>query len=192
MRTWVPIRVLGPRHRHRVSQHLLALGSDDRARRFGHLASDERIQRYVAQMDFDADVIFGVFDRRLRLAAMVHLAFQSEAGAAEFAISVLQRMRGRGVGALLFEHAVTLARNRGIRRLVIHLARDNAPMLAIVKRAGAELAFKGSDAIASLPLASDTLSTQIQEMLGHQAAELDYRLKWQARRLHRSRPRGPI
>jgi ribosomal protein S18 acetylase RimI-like enzyme len=121
---------------------------------------------------------------------MVHLAFQAQGCAAEFGISVLPAVRGRGIGALLFEHAVTLARNRRVHQLLIHLARDNAPMLAIVRRAGAELAFDGSDAIATLPLASDTLGTQIQEMLGHHAAEIDYRLKWQALRLERVRLHG--
>jgi GNAT superfamily N-acetyltransferase len=189
-RSWVPIRALGARHRERVRQHLLALGDSDRARRFGHLASDERIRHYVEQMDFDADALFGVFDRRLRLVALAHLAFQLHDSAAEFGITVLPAMRGRGVGALLFGHAVTLARNRGVHQLVIHLARDNAPMLAIVRRAGAQLAFEGSDAIATLPLASETLGSQMQEMLGHQAAELDYRLKWQALRPDRVPPRG--
>ncbi len=181
-RNWVPIRVLGARHRERVCQHLLALDDEDRARRFGHMASDERIRRYVDSMDFDADAMFGVFDRRLHLGAIVHLAFQPQEGAAEFGISVQPQMRGRGVGALLFEHAVTLARNRSINTLIIHLARENAPMLAIVRRAGAKLAFDGSDAIATLPLPADTLGSQIQEMLGHQAAEFDYRLKMQALR----------
>jgi GNAT superfamily N-acetyltransferase len=189
-RTWVPIRSLGSRHQGRVRQHLLALGSDDRARRFGHHASDERVRHYVDTMDFDGDAIFGVFDRQLRLVAMVHLAFQAQGDAAEFGISVLPSVRGRGVGALLFGHAVTLARNRGVHKLVIHLARDNAPMLAIVRRAGASLAFEGSDAIATLPLACDTLATQMQELLGHQAAELDYRLKRQALRPDRARPRS--
>jgi GNAT superfamily N-acetyltransferase len=189
-RIWVPIRSLGSRHRRRVRQHLLALGSDDRARRFGHHASDERVLHYVDTLDFGGDAIFGVFDRQLRLVAMVHLAFQAPGDAAEFGISVLPSVRGRGVGALLFGHAVTLARNRGVHRLVIHLARDNAPMLAIVRRAGASLAFEGSDAIATLPLAGDTLATQMQELLGHQAAELDYRLKRQALRPDRTRPRS--
>jgi GNAT superfamily N-acetyltransferase len=191
VRNWVPIRALGPRHRERVCQHLLALDDEDRARRFGHLASDERIRHYVDQMDFHADALFGVFDRRLQLVAMVHLAFQPQGGAAEFGISVLPQMRARGVGALLFEHAVTLARNRNVDTLIIHLARDNAPMLAIVRRAGAALAFDGSDAIATLPLPADTLGSQIQEMLGHQAAEFDYRLKLQALRLDTLRPPGP-
>lgn len=188
MRNWVPIRTLGARHRDQVLQHLFALDDDDRARRFGHLASDERIGHYVDQMDFDADALFGVFDRRLRLVAMVHLAFAPQGGSAEFGISVLPQMRGRGVGALLFEHATTLARNRNVDTLIIHLARDNAPMLAIVRRAGAKLAFDGSDAIATLPLPADTLGSQIQEMLGHQAAEFDYRLKLQALRLDALRP----
>jgi GNAT superfamily N-acetyltransferase len=190
-RNWVPIRALGSRHREQVCKHLLALDDEDRARRFGHLASDERIRHYVGQMDFGTDAMFGVFDRRLMLVALVHLAFQPEVTAAEFGISVLPQMRGRGVGALLFEHAITLARNRNIDTLIIHLARDNAPMLAIVRRAGAELAFNSSDAIATLPLPADTLGSQIQEMLGHQAAEFDYRLKLQALRLDTLRPTGP-
>jgi ribosomal protein S18 acetylase RimI-like enzyme len=96
---------------------------------------------------------------------------------------VLPRLRGRGIGALLFEHAVTLARNRGRRSLLIHLARDNAPMMAIVRKAGAEVAFDGSDALATVPLPADTLGSQIQELLGHQAAEFDYRMKLQSLRL---------
>lgn len=181
-RHWVPIRVLGAHHRERVCQHFLALDDQDRARRFGHLVSDERIRHYVDRMDFDADAMFGVFDRRLRLVAVVHLAFEPNGGSAEFGISVQPQMQGRGVGALLFEHAITLARNRGVDTLIIHLARDNMPMLAIVRRSGARMAFDGSDAIATLPLPADTLGSQIQEMLGHRAAELDYRLKLQALR----------
>ncbi len=191
-RSWVPIRILSVRHREQVRQHLLALDGGDRGRRFGHLASDERIGHYVDEMDFGADALFGVFDRRLQLVAMVHLAFAQEGGSAEFGISVLPQMRGRGVGALLFEHAITLARNRSVNTLIIHLARDNASMLAIVRRAGAKLAFDGSDAIATLSLPVDTLGSQIQEMLGHQAAEFDYRLKLQALRLDVFRPIQPV
>ena len=196
VRRWVPIRTLAERHRGRVLAHLLALSADDRARRFGHQVSDERIGRYVEQMDFAADEIYGVFDRRLRLSAMVHLAFGrpgSEASeTAEFGISVLPAMRSRGIGSLLFEHAMTLARNRGVHTLLIHLARDNAAMLAIVRRAGASLAFDGADALATLPLPADTLGSQITELLGHQAAELDYRLKWQVLRLEPTPPRGTV
>jgi GNAT superfamily N-acetyltransferase len=180
-----------------VLEHLLALSEDDRVLRFGHLASDERIQTYVGQLDFDRDELFGVFDRKLRLSAMVHLAFEPAApgtgagpAGAEFGISVLPSLRGRGIGGLLFEHAATLARNRGVRTLLIHLARDNAAMLAIVRRAGATVNFEGPDALASVQLPADTLGSQIQELLGHQAAEIDYRLKLQVLRLDTLRPRS--
>jgi GNAT superfamily N-acetyltransferase len=192
---WVPVRSLGRHHQPKVKAHLLALDDEDRIRRFGHLASDERIQHYVEAMDFDGDAVFGVFDRRLRLGALVHLAFGKPGvetqGTAEFGISVLSRMRGRGVGALLFEHAMTLARNRGVHTLLIHLARDNAPMLRIVQRAGASVTYEGSDAMATLRLPGDTIGSQIQELLDRQAGELDYRVKFQALRFDPARWSGP-
>jgi hypothetical protein len=70
----------------------------------------------------------------------------------------------------------------------IHLARDNAAMLGIVRRAGASLSFEGPDAVAELPLPADTLGSQIEELLGHQAAEFDYRFKLQVLRLDALRP----
>ena len=191
---WVPIRTLSERHRERVVQHLLALTDNDRILRFGHLASDERVRHYAEQLDFTRDKVFGVFNRKLELVAMVHLAFEAATAnlpggaAAEFGVSVLPSQRGRGLGGQLFDHAVTHARNRGVKTLLIHMARDNGAMLAIVRRAGATLRFEGSEALAKLPLPADTLGSQIQELLGHQAAEFDYRLKLQVLRLDAMRP----
>lgn len=189
LRGWAPVRVLGPQHRERVATHLLALEDDDRLLRFGHATTDERIRHYAEQLDFDRDLVFGIFDRRLRLVAMVHLAFDPDRAWAEFGISVNRRARGRGLGGQLFEHAAVHARNRGVRTMLIHMARDNAAMLAIVRQAGALVRFEGQDVRAELPLAEDTLGSQLQELLGHQAAELDYRLKLQALRLDALRPR---
>ena len=43
----VPIRSLGPSHRQRIHNHLLALDEHDRYLRFGYAANDEQIGRYV-------------------------------------------------------------------------------------------------------------------------------------------------
>ena len=51
------------------------MGPDDRYLRFGYIASDGHIGRYVDQLDFDHDEVFGVFNRRLDLVAMAHLAY---------------------------------------------------------------------------------------------------------------------
>jgi len=180
--TWTPVRTLGDHHRERVAQHLLELDDADRTLRFGHLASDERIRQYAGQIDFERDEVFGIFDRRLRLVGMAHLAFAAGRDTAEFGVSVHPRQRGRGLGMRLFEHAVMHARNRGVRKMLIHLARDNEPMLRIVQRAGALVKFQGHDVLAELPLPEDTIGSQLHELLDHQASLVDYRLKLNALR----------
>ncbi len=74
--SWVPIRSLTSRHRPRVEQHLLALGERDRYLRFGYPATDEQISRYVNGLDFAQDEMLGIFNRRLQLVAMAHLAMR--------------------------------------------------------------------------------------------------------------------
>ena len=184
---WVPIRTLGERHRPRVEQHLLGLELPDRVWRFGHAASDDLVNRYAAQLDFERDQVFGVFDSQLQLIGLGHLAFEAGTDSAEFGISVSASARHQGVGSELFAHAIVHARNRGVNCLNIHLARDNAAMLAIVRRVGAEIEFHGSDGHARLRLPAETLGSQLHELLGHHAAEFDYRLKHRVRQLQHGR-----
>ena len=95
----IPIRSLGPHHRERIVQHLLKLAPADRYLRFGYSASDEQVRRYIEQLDFERDDIFGIYNRRLELIAMAHLAFApstAHSECAEFGVSVLEHARGRG------------------------------------------------------------------------------------------------
>lgn len=174
---------------------MLALNEPDRLLRFGQIATDEQIQHYVEHIDFDRDLVFGVFNRRLQLVAMAHLAFESSTDqavpAAEFGVSVLERARGRGYGAQLFDHAVTHARNRGARNLLIYIARDNTAMLSIVRRAGARMRFDGAEVTAELPLPADTLASQLEELVGQRAAEFDYSIKMHVLRLDKLWPGRP-
>ncbi|MDP2004717.1 MAG: GNAT family N-acetyltransferase [Rubrivivax sp.] len=191
VRRWVPIRRLHEGHRAKVLRHLLALDGDDRVWRFGQRISDERVARYVDQIDFEHDHVFGTFDRKLELLTLGHLALDRAGGTGEFGVSVLARARGRGLGTQLFEHAVTHARNRGLQTLFLHLARDNTPMLAIVQRASAVIDFEGSDAMAELTLRDDTLGSRLEELLGYQAAAIDFRIKRHALRLDALAPAHP-
>jgi len=184
---WCPIRSLAPRHRDRIAAHLLALDEQDRHLRFGYAAGDGHIGRYVDQLDFDRDEVFGVFNRRLELIAMAHLAYLGQdirrPSSAEFGVSVLPRARGRGIGARLFERAALHARNRGIDTLIIHALNENRPMLHIVREAGAVIQSEGPEATARLRLAPDDLSSQLRELLETQAAVFDYGIKVHARRV---------
>lgn len=189
---WVPIRSLAPRHRDRIARHLLGLSEQDRYLRFGHAASDEQVQRYVEHLDFDRDELLGIFNRRLRLLAMAHLAYAPDddsrnATSAEFGVSVAANARGRGYGKRLFDLAALHARNRGVQTLLIHALSENAPMLRIARQAGAEVVRDGSESQALLKLPADTLASQVEQIVETSAAEWDYRLKQHARRMERLR-----
>ncbi|MFY9513939.1 MAG: GNAT family N-acetyltransferase, partial [Rubrivivax sp.] len=153
---WVAIRPLAPRHRPRILAHLLALPLRDRYLRFGYAASDSQVGRYVDQLDFDRDEVFGVFNRRLEVVAMAHLAYMGADDApqamAEFGVSVAPHARGRGWGARLFDRAVLHARNRHVDALLIHALAENKAMLHIVRSAGARVELDGPDVVARLPL----------------------------------------
>ncbi len=183
---WVPIRSLAERHRPRILDHLLALGPRDRYLRFGHPATDAQIARYVDQIDFARDDVFGIFNRRLEVVAMAHLAMlglHEGRPAAEFGVSVAATARGRGWGARLFEQAALHARNRHVDVLTIHALSENAAMLRIVRAAGAKVAFEGPDATAWLTLPPDDPASHVAALLERQAAEFDYGLKVNARRV---------
>jgi GNAT superfamily N-acetyltransferase len=192
---WVPIRGLHTRHRDRIARHLLDLSERDRYLRFGYPASDERIEQYVRDLDFERDEIFGIFNRRLELVAMVHLAYAEgevltgvsgdHQLMAEFAVSVSRSARGRGYGARLFAHAEMHARNRHVTRLFIHALSENTPMLRIAKRAGATVVRDGGESEAWLQLQPDTFASHMEQMISSQAAEINYGIKRQGRRLDR-------
>jgi GNAT superfamily N-acetyltransferase len=180
---WIPIRSLSPRHKPRILKHLLSLAPEDRYLRFGYPATDEQIERYVLGLNFDRDEIFGVFDRRLDLVAMAHLAFSVDpqwATCAEFGVSVASHQRGKGLGVRLFNHAVMHARNQGVSMIFIHALSENVAMLKIARHAGAKVQRDGSESEAYLSLPEATLDSQLSGMMQEQMAELDYQLKNQA------------
>lgn len=180
----VPIRSLGENHRDRIASHLLSLDATDRYFRFGFSAKDEQITRYVDSLDFERDEIFGIYNRRLRLIAMAHLAFSIDMTAhplSEFGVSVLPAVRGRGYGARLFDRAVMHARNRGVQTMYVHALSENAAMLKIAKNAGACIEREGAESKAYLNLPPRTLDTQWAEIVEEHMAQTNYQFKLSAK-----------
>jgi GNAT superfamily N-acetyltransferase len=175
----VPIRSLGANHRERIASHLKRAGRTRplpavwlcRQRR-----ADPPLRR---QLDFERDEIFGIYNRRLELIAMAHLAFSAEPickACAEFGVSVLKQARGRGYGARLFDRAVMHARNEGwtdvhpcAEREHRH-AQDRAQCRCAVERDGSE-----TEACLRLPPA--TWTARMTEIVEEHLAQTDYRLK---------------
>ncbi len=180
----VPIRSLGESHRGEIAKHLLELDASDRYLRFGFVAGDEHVERYVAGLDFERDEILGITNRKLSLIAIAHLAFSPEEAqtpCAEFGVSVSKNSRGRGFGALLFERAAMDARNKGVSLLLIHALSENTAMLRIARNAGAVIERMGSDSEAYLRLAPASLNSRMAEIVEDHYAQIDYRLKAQSK-----------
>lgn len=180
----VPIRELSPRHRARIRAHLLKLDEGDRYLRFGYAASDEQVVRYADNLDFARDDIFGIFNRRLELIAMAHLAYvdlAEHSNCAEFGVSVLKTARGLGLGTRLFARAVLRSRNQGVEMMFIHALSENTAMLKIARNAGARVKRDGSESEAYLQLPAAGLDTKVSELWDSQVAEVDYQYKKQAK-----------
>lgn len=192
MRSWLqtlswlnaPVRTLGVEHRFAILRHLLTLSPRDRYLRFGYAASDVHIQRYVQNLRFERDEIFGIYNWRLQLIAMAHLAYmldEAKQHSAEFGVSVAHAARGRGYGAQLFDRAVRHARNQGVTHIVVHALTENAVMLAIAAKAGATLARDGAESQASLQVPAADFRSHLTELVEEQFARTQYQVKAQSR-----------
>ncbi|MGF6722585.1 RimJ/RimL family protein N-acetyltransferase [Paraburkholderia sp. GAS41] len=180
------VRELTAIDRERLLAHFLALGEDDRLLRFGQLVPDHVIENYVRSIDFTRDTVFGVFDNQLQLVGVGHLAYLpvEQAGdkrTAEFGVSVLERVRGQGIGSKLFERAAIRSRNTHVTMLYMHCLSRNSTMMHIAKKAGMKIEYAYGEADAYLTLPPADQSSIIAEMLQEQAAVFDYALKRQAR-----------
>lgn len=176
---WVPVKRLSPRWRPAIAAHLLSLDDADRYLRFGGVASDTMILQYVESLRFEHDDIVGVFNRRLQLVALAHLAYGARPApeTAEYGVSVSAHLRGQGYGKRLFAHALLLARVRGVRMLVVHALAENQAMLAIASQAGAVLTQQGPDTEATLLLPAADMGTRCEAWLETWAGDLDFQVK---------------
>jgi len=188
------VKELSPRARRHLLRHFLALQESDRLLRFGTKLSDELVTRYVEQLNFSRDTIFGVYDRKLRLLGAGHLAFAPreatrvgaatiKASVAEFGVSVSAAARGMGVGTKLFERGAIHCRNADVDTLYMHCLSSNKVMMHIATKAGMEIHRDYGEADAYLKLKPANSVTVFQEAVEEQAAVLDYIVKANVRAL---------
>ena len=177
----VPVRELHAAHRGRILQHLLLLNEEDRRLRFGTQTPDEVIHRYVENLNFNRDAIFGSFDSQLNLIGMAHLAYLPEITgqplAAEFGVSVLPNGRGQGIGSALLARASVHSRNTRIETLYVHCLANNRAMMHLAQKVGMLVEYAHGDADAYLKLPPANSGTIVEEAANEQWADFDYALK---------------
>jgi RimJ/RimL family protein N-acetyltransferase len=175
------VRELDDTHRAAALSHFLALEAEDRHLRFGSPTSDAIIERYVANLNFNRDALFGVFNDALDLVGIAHLAYVPSANdgtrSAEFGASVLHDDRHRGLGAALLARAAVHARNTHIDTLFVHCLAKNKAMMHLAHKLGMRVEFAYGDADAYLILPPANAQSILHEASQEHMADLDYALK---------------
>lgn len=185
----VRVKELSERDRRRLLMHFLELDDADRLLRFGTPLPDELITKYVQKMDFARDSVFGVYDGKLNLVGVGHLAFAPRealpvvAGATlkervgELGVSVSESARGMGIGSKLFERAAIHCRNGDVDTLYMHCLATNQTMIHIAHKAGMEIFREHGEADAYLKLLPANPGSVLQEAVEEQVASFDYAVK---------------
>ena len=159
----------------------MQLNDEDRRLRFGTQTPDEVIRHYVEGLDFNRDVVFGVFNLDLKLVGMAHLAYlperKGEARAAEFGVSVLPEGRSQGLGTALLQRSAVHSRNTNIETLYVHCLANNKAMMHLAQKAGMTVEYAYGDADACLKLPPANPATIVEEAANAQWAGMDYALK---------------
>ena len=176
----VPMVHLEAGHKRALMRHFLALTSRDRYLRFGYAISDEQMQNYINQIDFDHDEIFGIFNHKLELIAVAHIGISrmsKDTGEAEFGVSVIPKAQGKGFGYRLFQRAVLFARNHGIQTLTLQCLSENGPMMHIVRKAGMIVQSSHGETMASLEIPPANLPSVLDEWMQSASARADLAIK---------------
>lgn len=185
----VMVKQLQERDRRRMVKHFMALDDSDRLLRFGTVLPDELVARYVNQIDFARDTVYGVYNKVFQLVAVGHLAFAPKEQlsmasvvtdkdkVAEFGVSVSGTARGMGIGSKLFERAAIHCRNSDVDTLYMHCLSSNQTMMHLAKKAGMEIQRECGEADAHLRLLPPSPGTVLQEAIEEQFATIDYTLK---------------
>ena len=155
--------------------HFLALSAEDRRLRFGFIANDAAIERYVDGIDFSRDTVFGVNVETRNFEGIAHLALDKKH--AELGLSVLDPYRGRGIGTALVSRAAVHARNRDIDVLFMQCLSENRAIMRIAASIGMRVVTQGPDSEASMSLPSANPPGIVRELMDGGIALCDAALR---------------
>lgn len=129
--------------RNALTAHLLALSAQDRHVFFGYAARDASVKRYVQDINFNQDRMFGVRGDDRSLDGFVYLG--PEKDHADIAVSVLTSARRRGIGTALLSKAATYASRHGVDTLYMEGLRENCAVIRIAQSLGIKVVTDGQD-----------------------------------------------
>lgn len=147
-----PVRLYEPM-REQIRAHLLRLPLSDRYLRFCSAFSDKAVSAYVDRIDlqmFSQDAIYGVLDAHGGVAGIVHVAGTPHDRSVEFALSVDEDMRKRGIGDALFERGYMHCESIGAHRVYMNCLATNQSIKNMARRRGMTVTTDYGESIATL------------------------------------------
>ncbi|MBC7475710.1 MAG: alpha/beta fold hydrolase [Candidatus Sericytochromatia bacterium] len=134
------IKKISGLQRNEVWSHLRGLDKEDQALRFGYLMVSEKITEYVLKINFNRDLIVGLFNDE-KLIGFCHGVSYEEKGiaVAEVGISIDKKYRANGDGHKMLECLFDLAKQKSIKKIHIHTLARNYPMRKILKKMNGEI-----------------------------------------------------
>jgi GNAT superfamily N-acetyltransferase len=143
---------LDSEHEPQLSALLCGLDKSSRTNRFGHPASDIRVQGYVKEAVAGAAYMAGAFDAGLLIGVVE--VFTTCDGVAEVAFAIDAHWRRQGLGSALLEAATRWAEQAGVATLRMFISRSNWPMRQLAHKAGARLDFDLDEISADISVAA--------------------------------------
>ena len=112
---------------------------------FSHLKSlSHKMLAYFTQIDYDHDLALVALDKTQpeeKILGVAHLMTSPGSARPEFAVVVGDPWQGKGIGAILMEHMLAIAKQRGIEFMWGIVLAENTHMLALARKLG--LGFPG-------------------------------------------------
>jgi acyl-CoA synthetase (NDP forming)/GNAT superfamily N-acetyltransferase len=136
--TTVEIRTTRPGDFDAVRDMHTKMSSDNFYLRFfslGRVAAEQEARRVCREPSPDHAALLAVLDGEVVGCGSYERA-DTGSTSAEVALAVADDMQNRGVGTLLLEHLISLARSRGVRAFIAETMTENALMLQVIADAG--------------------------------------------------------
>jgi RimJ/RimL family protein N-acetyltransferase len=147
------VRQLREADRSAILAHFLALGAEDRYRRFLRPMSDAAIESWLARFRFEQELLFGIYgpggDAGIRGILLVSPAID---GRWELSFSVVPGAQRQGIGEALGRRAIEYLPVLGAKEAWLCCMSDNTGMRALAAKLGFSLQTESGETWARLPI----------------------------------------
>jgi RimJ/RimL family protein N-acetyltransferase len=142
------VKRLDDSYRKEVLSHFIRLDKDSRYTRFCSPFNDYALEKYVAQINFEKNGIFGVFDTELNIIGVGECVLYEGKDRAEVGFSVEPGHQGHGLGSKLMERIVRFAKSMGKHHLEMVCLRTNTKSIHLAKKFGLKVQSSEDECVA--------------------------------------------